>query len=163
MSRREAVVVVGILAGVGFGVAGLGDASAKSAESAKSSKSAKSCVYELETTGTETGTAVANIGSRSLRMRVRGAVPNTMYTIWTDHRKRVPLGLTPDYPPTRSIPPRASMETLTLGVWRRPLPPPQGSPRAWAWIRTPFSPTPMATPTFGSGSITTCWSQGPAR
>ena len=106
VSRREAGVVVGILAVASFGFAGLGEASAKSAKSEKSAKSAKSakpvtrCVYELQTTGTETGSAVVNIRPNSLRIRVRGAVPNTLYTIWTDHRKRLPVKmLTPDYPP----------------------------------------------------------------
>ena len=104
VSRREAVVVAGILAGLSFGFSGMAEVSAKSGKPAKSVKSAKSvkavtkCVYQLQQSGTETGTAVANIRPRSLRIRVRGAVPNTMYTIWTDHKSRATGQLAPDFP-----------------------------------------------------------------
>ena len=100
VSRREAAVVVGVLVGVGFGFAGLGEASAKSSKkSEKSEKPVTSCVYTLTQSGGETGTAVANITPRSLRLRVRGAAPNRVYTIWTDHKNRATGLLAPDYPP----------------------------------------------------------------
>ena len=105
VSRKAVVVVVGILTGLSLGSAGLAEVSARGGKSAKSAKSAKSpraatpCVYQLETSGSETGTALVNIRPNSLRIRVRGAAPNTMYTVWTDHRNRATGQLPPDFPP----------------------------------------------------------------
>jgi len=102
VSRREAVAVAGILAGLSLGFSGMAEVSAKSGKSAKSAKSAKSvkaatsCVYQLQASGA--GTAVVNIKPRSLRIRVRGALPNTMYTVWTDHKSRATGQLAPDFP-----------------------------------------------------------------
>ena len=104
VSRKEAVVVVGILAGLSFGFSGLAQVSAKSDKSAKSNKSQKSvkaatsCVYDLTPSSDEPGTATVNIRPRSLRIRVRGAVPYMMYTAWTDHRSRATGQMAPDFP-----------------------------------------------------------------
>lgn len=101
VSRNEAVVVVGIVAGLTFGFSGLTEVSAKSKNSSKSAKSVKvatSCVYELNPASGQTGTVLVNIRPNSLRMRVRGAAPNTMYTIWTDHRSRATGQMAADFP-----------------------------------------------------------------
>ena len=110
VSTREAVVVAGIVAGLSFGFSGMAEVSAKSGKSAKGGKSAKSvkaatsCVYQLEASATETGTAVVNIRRRSVRIRVRGAIPNSMYTVWTDHFNRAADELASDFPTFPVIP-----------------------------------------------------------
>ena len=98
VSRKEAVVVAGILAAFSFGVAGLAEVSAQSDQSANSVKAATSCVYDLTQGSSEPGTATVNIRPRSLRIRVRGAEPNTMFTVWTDHRSRATGQRADDFP-----------------------------------------------------------------
>jgi len=102
VSKKEAVMVAGMLAGLTLGIAGTAEVSAKNGKSSKSAESVKvatSCIYELNAVDGETGTALVNIRPHSLRMRIRGAAPNTMYTIWTDHLSRATGQLAPDFPP----------------------------------------------------------------
>lgn len=56
------------------------------------------CLYDLETSGDEMGEATVIIETDRMGVRLRGAVPNSLYTVWVDFKSRATDELPMDYP-----------------------------------------------------------------
>ena len=88
MSRK--MPLVGILAAALVATLGVQEAQAHD-------KKGRSCKYDLTLTGAS-GTAEATITSDELRIEFRNALPDTLYTVWVDHKSRASGLLASDYP-----------------------------------------------------------------
>ncbi|MEM7204446.1 MAG: hypothetical protein AAF628_29575 [Planctomycetota bacterium] len=80
--------------------------------------------YDLEQSTGEFGNAEATIDGTQLSIRVTGADPNTLYTVWVDFRSRATLTVSADYPPgalARGVAPAfASTAGVTSGIGMDP-------------------------------------------
>ena len=56
------------------------------------------CRYRLTPADGQTGSATVTVRRRGLKVKIRGAAPNTLYTVWVDHRSRATGDLAADYP-----------------------------------------------------------------
>ena len=76
------------------------DATKSKAEERRARRHRRVCTYKLDLGDEETGqgTAIASIAPIGIRIAIRGAKPNTLYTVWTDFRNRATGNVTADYP-----------------------------------------------------------------
>ena len=56
------------------------------------------CRYDLTPSSGQPGTATVDITVNRFQIEFSNANPNTLYTIWADHRNRTTLQLADDYP-----------------------------------------------------------------
>lgn len=56
------------------------------------------CKYDLTPSSGQPGTATVDITANRFQIEFKNANPNTLYTIWADHRNRGTLQLADDYP-----------------------------------------------------------------
>jgi hypothetical protein len=81
-----------------------------------------SCVYDLNPAKGQPGSAEVSIVDNTLSIAFRRANPDTLYTIWVDHRNRATGKLAPDYPLAQGALPRgvapafATTEGVTSGM-----------------------------------------------
>ena len=87
-------------------------------EIAFSSGTPAACKYDLTPSSGQPGTATVDITENRFQIEFSNANPNTLYTIWADHRNRATLQLADDYPLGEGALPRgvAPVFATTAGV-----------------------------------------------